>query len=837
MTRRSRSRRRSARGARSRKGNALCAAAANSAARASARRRRPPRSRRARTRARPGRASSAEPDERRSFDSADSDADPVWGVANRRRQRGTGPRTGRTVPRRRTRALRRAPEEVRRSFEPRFAAAARRVGNQRDARGSKTHIRPPPCVVQPARRPRGARTNESVAEPDVPRPNRKRAADENARVLVRRQPDAPRLEHHRGALELGEPRLEERTRGVRRAVQDARTLDARGGRARKGPRGNDESSYRGRSLRRVRGSGHARRTSNASPPRTSRGGTWSKRSAAACETECTSRRAPTPAAEEEGLVFFRGGGPPSRPLSALFFFSVFAFFVLVVLPEEPLASFRASARAGAMTPRRSGRKNAPDASVVASPRSRRDAAQHSASDAASASRSGESPPPPVRVLVPVLFAFESSAPGAFESFARRFAASKKSIGSNASRTPSASRSAPRLASLRRYGAGPRLRQRTCDRQPRARPQPPRAIENHRDGVQRRAAAPAHGVGGIGGARQRRVRRGNARARASAESGETRWSSPSSRSCAAITAGETAPHPRRSTSKGDAPRGGGRLGGGSEAEEAEEAEAKPKPPPPKPPKPPPPETRSPPSKSPRSPLPAPRGIPPRRIPPPRARLRPPRAPLSLPRACLPRLSPPPPRRRRLGDLQVEYAHGRQHAHAISGGLTALAAQRVGAYPPWSISPPAPGPSSSPRPSGRGIASSGERGAPRQVREFPPKRRRPSRRGDVLDRRVLGREPRIAAAAAAARRRGRSRARSFARRARWAREGAAPRDGVGARPLRDAPPPPPPRRRRPRAAARLQSARRSPASNGGAGKCSFGSRSDPKGTVGSKIPRAT
>lgn len=199
----------------------------------------------------------------------------------------------------------------------------------------------------------------------------------------------------------------------------------------------------------MRGSGHARRdVDRESTAYISRRDLEPKRSAAACETEaCTSRKAPTAAAEEGVFFSRRRTSFASSPPSSFSPSSPSSSSSSSSSPRSHSASFRASSRAGAMTPRRSGRKKAPDASVVASPRSRRDAAQHSASDAASASRSGESPPPPVGVLVPVLLAFESSAPfDAFESFARRFAASKKSIGSNASRTPSASRSAPRLAS-------------------------------------------------------------------------------------------------------------------------------------------------------------------------------------------------------------------------------------------------------------------------------------------------------------------------------------------------------------------------------------------------------
>ena len=134
-----------------------------------------------------------------------------------------------------------------------------------------------------------------------------------------------------------------------------------------------------------------------------------------------------------------------------------------------------------------------------------------------------------------------------------------------------------------------------------------------------------------------------------------------------------------------------------------------------------------------------------------------------------LPPTPSRRRRLGDLQVEYAHGRrarprhlrrpdrprrrERVRAVPSSLEHIAAR------PRVLPPPRAPPGSGHRVVGR----LGERGAPRQVREFPPKRRRPSRRGDVLDRRVPGREP-LNRRRRRRRRRGRSRARSFARRAR-------------------------------------------------------------------------
>ena len=389
-----------------------------------------------------------------SADSADSDADPVWGVRKPAATNGANWSANRahSSPPAYEKLFAAPPEEVRRSFEPPPSPPPPdALETSATPAGSKTHIRPPPCVVH------ACTTSARCAHETSPLPNRtcpdrtgNGAADENARASSSGANPTPRASNTT-AGPWNSASLGSRSERAAYVAQSrvTRTLDAPAASAssKRSQRKNDESSYRGRSLRRVRGSGHARRdVDRESTAYISRRDLEPKRSAAACETEaCTSRKAPTPAAAEEGVFFLRrtSFASPSPPSS---FSPSSPSSSSSSSPRSHSASFRASSRAGAMTPRRSGRKNAPDASVVASPRSRRDAAQHSASDAASASRSGESPPPPVGVLVPVLLAFESSAPDAFESFARRFAASKKSIGSNASRTPSASRSAPRLAS-------------------------------------------------------------------------------------------------------------------------------------------------------------------------------------------------------------------------------------------------------------------------------------------------------------------------------------------------------------------------------------------------------
>ena len=392
-----------------------------------------------------------------SADSADSDADPVWGVRKPAATNGANWSANRahSSPPAYEKLFAAPPLSVRRSFEPPPSPPPPPDALETSATpaGSKTHIRPPPCVVH------ACTTSARCAHETSPLPNRtcpdrtgNGAADENARASSSGANPTPRASNTT-AGPWNSASLGSRSERAAYVAQSrvTRTLDAPAASAssKRSQRKNDESSYRGRSLRRVRGSGHARRdVDRESTAYISRRDLDPKRSAAACETEaCTSLKAPTPAAAEEGVFFSRRRTSFASPSPPSSFSSSSPCPSSSSSPRSHSASFRASSRAGAMTPRRSGRKNAPDASVVASPRSRREAAQHSASDAASASRSGESPPPPGRgVLVPVL-AFESSAPfNAFESFARRFAASKKSIGSNASRTPSASRSAPRLAS-------------------------------------------------------------------------------------------------------------------------------------------------------------------------------------------------------------------------------------------------------------------------------------------------------------------------------------------------------------------------------------------------------
>ena len=186
---------------------------------------------------------------------------------------------------------------------------------------------------------------------------------------------------------------------------------------------------------------------------------------------------------------------------------------------------------------------------------------------------------------------------------------------------------------------------------------------------------------------------------------------------------------------------------------------------------------------------------------------------------------------------------EHAHAISGGLTALGgASGCGRYPPpLSISPPALGFFLLPAlPPGRGIASSGGSASAGHHARFAS-----SRQNDAVP-------PDAATSSTVASSGGSPESPpppppppgSFARA--LVRSASALRYARSARPLATASAPDPSATALAAASAPsapsvdlapsdFKSARRSPASNGGAGKCSFGSRSDPKGTVGSKRSR--
>ena len=186
---------------------------------------------------------------------------------------------------------------------------------------------------------------------------------------------------------------------------------------------------------------------------------------------------------------------------------------------------------------------------------------------------------------------------------------------------------------------------------------------------------------------------------------------------------------------------------------------------------------------------------------------------------------------------------EHAHAISGGLTALGGARgCGRYPPpLSISPPALGFFLLPAlPPGRGIASSGGSASAGHHARFAS-----SRQNDAVP-------PDAATSSTVASSGGSPESPppppppgSFARA--LVRSASALRYSRSARPLATASAPDPSATALAAASAPsapsvdlappsdFKSARRSPASNGGAGKCSFGSRSDPKGTVGSKRSR--
>ena len=717
-------------------------------------------------------------------------------------------------------ALRRAPR--RRSAvvrAPAFAAAARRVGNQRDARGVED-AHPPPAVrrarLHDVRAVRAR--DESVAEPDVPRPNRKRRRRrKRARELIGRQPDAPRLEHHRGALELGEPRLEERTRGVRRAVQgDANARRARGvGELEEVPEEKRRVIVQGEELAegaRVR-TREARRRTRVHRVHLAEG-----------LGAQTLRRRVRDGGVHQPQSAHGGGGGGGRsllfaaadllrvPLSALFFFSVFAFFVLVVLPEEPLgvvsrefargrhdpASVREKKRA-----RRERRRVAPlpkrRRATLRQRRREREPIGREPSSPGEGTRTGTFR---VRILGPGRVRILREAVRGFEKIHRL------------ERVAHAERVQERAATRELRGDAVKIRREVRGRvlrdvagrgEPRARPQPPRAVENCRDGVQRRVAVSrARGVGGVGGARQRRVRRGQRAGEGARErgvGGDARVELAELEELRGDHRGGDGAPPEALDEQRRQRQEAGGGGGGKRGSRGSRGRSRSR-------------SRSLLRRSLRSLLRRKNLLRRRSLVPRRrslrdrlfrrladslrdgslllARLSVLLARLSVLLALASRgfLPPTPSRRRRLGDLQVEYAHGRrarprhlrrpdrprrrERVRAVPSSLEHIAA-RPRVLPPPRVPP---------RSGHRVVGRLGERGAPRQVREFPPKGRGPSRRGDVLDRRVLGREPRIAAAALAA---GvvRARARSLGERVEVLEERPPPRDGIGARPLRDGP----------------------------------------------------